>query len=275
MKKNTSWQFPLCADAATRHSHLPDLKLYLITDSRLFSTPCAFYFGVEDALSGGAKSVQLREKDISAGELLETAYWMRDLTREYNALLFINDRVDIALAAEADGVHLGQNSLPPQAARKIGGKNLIGASCHNLGEAVAAEQSGADFLTIGPVYETPSKMKYGDPVGIWRTRACEKQRVHPRACGRGDKAPDGKGGPPCRGRRDRAHLGGLRCRKYHGNDWRIYEDAVMTRIELARQGVITDEMKQVAMDEKIPPEQLAIRYRRRVYSHPDKSGPPD
>jgi thiamine-phosphate pyrophosphorylase len=167
MKKNASWRSPLCADTATRHIHFPDLRLYLITDSRLFSTPCAFYFGVEDALSGGAKSVQLREKDISTRELLETAYWMRDLTREYNALLFINDRVDIALAAEADGVHLGQDSLPPEAARKIGGKNLlIGASCHNLGEAVAAEQSGADFLTIGPVYETPLKMKYGDPVGI-------------------------------------------------------------------------------------------------------------
>jgi thiamine-phosphate pyrophosphorylase len=166
MKKNTSGQ-SLCADAATRDRQFPDLKLYLITDSRLFSTPCAFYFGLEDALSGGAKAVQLREKDISARELLETAYWMRDLTREYNALLFINDRVDIARAAEADGVHLGQDSLPPQAARKIGGRHLlIGSSCHSLEQAVAAEQSGADFLTIGPVYETPSKKIYGNPIGV-------------------------------------------------------------------------------------------------------------
>jgi thiamine-phosphate pyrophosphorylase len=146
---------------------LKDLKLYLITDRKLFKAQCSMYFAIESALESGARHIQLREKDLSVRELLEMAVWMRELTGEYDAKLFINDRVDIALSVRADGVHLGQNSIPPHAVRKISGdKLMIGVSTHSINEAVDAERDGADFITLGPVYETPSKLRYGNPVGI-------------------------------------------------------------------------------------------------------------
>jgi len=145
---------------------LKDLKLYLITDRKLFKAQCSMYFAIESALEAGAGYIQLREKDLSVKELLEMAVWMRELTGEYDAKLFINDRVDIALSVGADGVHLGQNSIPPHAARKISGdKLMIGVSTHSINESIDAERDGADFITLGPVYETPSKLKYGNPVG--------------------------------------------------------------------------------------------------------------
>jgi thiamine-phosphate pyrophosphorylase len=125
------------------------------------------YFAIETALDAGVRCIQLREKDLTAGELLDMAAWMRELTGEYGAKLFINDRVDIALAVEADGVHLGQQSIPVHAVREISDNTLlIGVSTHGVNEAVEAEKSGADFITLGPVYETPSKMKYGRPLGV-------------------------------------------------------------------------------------------------------------
>lgn len=146
---------------------LKDLTLYLITDRRLFPALCQFYLALEDALNAGVKAVQLREKDLNSRDLLDMAYWMRDLTAEYGAKLFINDRADIALAVGADGVHLGQGSIPPHAVRKISGDALlIGVSTHSIDEALKAEKEGADFITFGPVFKTPSKLKYGNPIGI-------------------------------------------------------------------------------------------------------------
>jgi thiamine-phosphate pyrophosphorylase len=146
---------------------LIDFKLYLITDRKLFTTKCLLYMAVEDALKGGIKAVQLREKDLPTRELVETAQWMKELTEEYGANLIINDRVDVALAVGADGVHLGRNSIPANAVRTISdGKLLIGVSTHGIGEAIEAEKYGADFITLGPIYETPSKLEYGNPIGI-------------------------------------------------------------------------------------------------------------
>jgi thiamine-phosphate pyrophosphorylase len=146
---------------------LKDLKLYIITDRKLFKAQCSMYFAIESALEAGAKYIQLREKDLSVKELMEMAVWMRELTGEYDAKLFINDRVDIALSVGADGVHLGQKSIPPHAVKKISGdKLMIGVSTHSINEAVDAEKDGADFITFGPVYETPLKFKFGNPVGI-------------------------------------------------------------------------------------------------------------
>ncbi len=145
----------------------PDFKLYLITDRKLFSDSDSFFESVKGALKAGVKAIQLREKDLSTRELLGMAYRMRVLTSEYRARLFINDRTDIALCAEADGVHLGQESLPAYAVRKAaGGRLLIGVSAHSLQEAHIAEKEGADFITFGPLYQTPSKLKYGRPVGL-------------------------------------------------------------------------------------------------------------
>jgi len=146
---------------------LNGLKLYLITDRKLFNAQCSLYLALETALQAGVKYIQLREKRLPTRKILDMAYWMKELTREYGAKLFINDRVDIALAVGADGVHLGQKSLPAHAARKATGDNfLIGVSTHGVDEALQAEHDGADFITLGPIYNTPSKLKYGAPIGV-------------------------------------------------------------------------------------------------------------
>jgi len=143
-----------------------DFNLYLITDRRQTGSR-RLTDVVEEALKGGVRGVQLREKDLPSKELYELAFELRKLTDRYNARLIINDRVDIALAVDADGVHLGQNSLPIHRARKILGENmLVGISCHNQVNAIMAQENGADFITFGPVYYTPSKATYGKPVGI-------------------------------------------------------------------------------------------------------------
>lgn len=142
-------------------------KLYLITNRKLFADSGEMFTAAEDALKAGVKAVQLREKDLPTRELLGMAYSIRELTARYSAKLFINDRVDIAMCVNADGVHLGQSSIPVYAVRKVmGDKFMIGVSTHNLDEALTAEKEGADFITFGPIYPTPSKLKYGEPVGV-------------------------------------------------------------------------------------------------------------
>lgn len=144
-----------------------DFRLYLITDRKLFGSSDAMLTAIEKALKAGMKAVQLREKDLQIRELLDLAYRMRALTARHGAKLFINDRVDIALAVAADGVHLNRTSIPVYAARKAsGGKLMIAVSTHSLQEAQQAEADGADFITLGPVYETPSKVQYGKPIGL-------------------------------------------------------------------------------------------------------------
>jgi thiamine-phosphate pyrophosphorylase len=145
-----------------------DFNLYLITDRhRTQGRDLAEV--VEEALKGGVRAVQLREKDLVSRELYELAYAMRKLTARHNAKLFINDRIDIALAVDADGVHLGGDSIPIYRARNIlGEKKLIGVSCHNQVNAITAQEKGADFITFGPVFYTPSKAVFGDPVGVGR-----------------------------------------------------------------------------------------------------------
>lgn len=141
-----------------------EFKLYLITDRK--QTRITLPDAVRLALKGGVRAVQLREKDLPIRELLALAQELRNITREFGAKLLINDRVDVAVAVGADGVHLGQQSMPPEAVRKIVGTNmLVGASTHNIEEALAAESGGADFITFGPVFTTPSKIRYGAPVG--------------------------------------------------------------------------------------------------------------
>jgi len=151
-----------------RHLESPwiDFNLYLIT-GRSETHGRNLEFVVEEALRGGVRAVQLREKDLTTKELYETAYELRRLTSRYGAKLFINDRVDVALAVDADGVHIGASSLPMYKVRRLlGEKKLIGVSCHNQVQAITAQEMGADFVTFGPVFFTPSKAEYGDPVGV-------------------------------------------------------------------------------------------------------------
>jgi thiamine-phosphate pyrophosphorylase len=144
-----------------------DFDLYLITDRKLIADRCTLTAAVKEALKGGVKAVQLREKDMGTRDLLKLAYKMRKLTAEHSARLFINDRFDIALAVHADGVHLTQNSMPAEAVRRaVKKKLLIGVSTHSMKEARDAEKGGADFITLGPVYRTSSKVKYGAPIGL-------------------------------------------------------------------------------------------------------------
>jgi thiamine-phosphate pyrophosphorylase len=139
-------------------------NLYLVTDRSIVRGD--LQEAVRQALEGGVRAVQLREKDLPVRDLIALAIGLRTLTWKFGALLFINDRVDVAMATEADGVHLGQNSLPVDAVRQVTGSSLlIGASTHSLKEAEEAEKSGADFLTVGPVFDTPSKRMYGPPLG--------------------------------------------------------------------------------------------------------------
>jgi thiamine-phosphate pyrophosphorylase len=143
-----------------------DFRVYLITD-RGISSRGDLLGTVTNALQGGVRAVQLREKDLPARELFRLAERMRERTAEYGARLFINDRADVARAVGADGVHLGVLSIPPREARDIlGPQAIIGCSAHNAEELRHAREGGADFVTFGPVYHTPSKGPFGPPVGV-------------------------------------------------------------------------------------------------------------
>jgi thiamine-phosphate pyrophosphorylase len=143
-----------------------DFNIYLVTDrNQTDGRPLEAV--VESSLRGGIRAVQLREKGIGDRELFSLAKNLRSMTRRLGAKLFINDRLDIALAVNADGIHLGQESISPGDARKyFGGNRMIGVSTHSLDEAVRAENEGADFITFGPIYDTPSKRRYGAPLGL-------------------------------------------------------------------------------------------------------------
>ncbi len=133
-----------------------DFRVYLITDRK--RTRGDLLEAVEKALKAGLKAVQLREKDLPIRQLYQYALSLRELTGRYNARLLINDRIDVAMATGADGVHLGRDSIPIGVARRLlGDDSMIGYSSHTLSEALWAEQEGADFVTFSPVYETASK----------------------------------------------------------------------------------------------------------------------
>ena len=144
----------------------PDWLLYLITDRHLTgqrSLPEA----LAEALQGGIRAIQLREKDLSPRALLALAAEVRALTTASRVVILINDRIDVMLAVGADGVHLRTDSLPTRIVRRIlGPEKLIGVSTHSIEEVWRAADEGADFVTFGPVFETPSKMRYGPPVGV-------------------------------------------------------------------------------------------------------------
>jgi thiamine-phosphate pyrophosphorylase len=118
-------------------------------------------------IQGGARVFQLREKDLEARELTALAERLLRFITPVGGLLLINDRVDVALAVGANGAHLSQRGLPPAVARRLlGPTRLLGVSCHSLAEAEEAQQGGADFILLGPIFYTPSKASYGPPLGL-------------------------------------------------------------------------------------------------------------
>lgn len=119
------------------------------------------------ALKAGRPSIQLRERDLCAKELLALADEIQQLTGPRGVQLVINDRLDVALSLEGAGVHLRSNSLPVSVARRlIGPRRVLGASVHSVKEAVEADAGGADYIVLGPIYDTPSKQRYGAPLGL-------------------------------------------------------------------------------------------------------------
>lgn len=141
-------------------------KLYLITD-RSFLNGRSLKECVEDAIKGGVTLIQIREKDASTREFYEVAKEVKEVTSKYNIPLIINDRIDIAIAIDAEGVHLGQSDMPLKLARKILGKDkIIGISANNLEEALEAQKDGADYVGLGPIFYTGTKKDIDEPIGV-------------------------------------------------------------------------------------------------------------
>ncbi len=135
-----------------------DLRLYAVTDRRALPAGVTLAQAVEAALDGGVTCLQLREKEASAGEILALARTLLPLCRARRVPLLINDRVDIALAAGADGVHLGQEDLPlPEARTLLGPDRILGATAHTVEEALRAQAEGADYLGVGAMFPTGTK----------------------------------------------------------------------------------------------------------------------
>ena len=136
-----------------------DTSLYFITDSTGFSEE-EFLCRTEAALQGGVTFLQLREKDKSTREYLALAEKVHELTRKYNVPLIIDDRLDIAMSVDAEGVHLGQSDMPIHIARKLFGHHkIIGATAKTVPQALEAYEQGADYLGVGAIYPTTTKVK--------------------------------------------------------------------------------------------------------------------
>ena len=136
-----------------------DTFLYFITDSSGFTDDEVLKI-TEDAIKGGATIIQLREKEKTTAEYISLAEKMHTLTSKHHIPLIIDDRLDVALAVNAEGVHLGQSDMPVSSARKIAGDNfIIGATAKTINQAVLAYGQGADYLGVGAIYPTTTKVK--------------------------------------------------------------------------------------------------------------------
>lgn len=141
------------------------LGLYVVTDAGL-ARGRSLVEVMAAAIRGGADAIQLRAKEETAREQLALGRELRALTRETGTLLIVNDRADLAVALEADGVHVGQDDLPPELARRIVGPGrIVGVSASSLDEALAGRDAGADYLGVGDIYGTTTKLDAGAPVG--------------------------------------------------------------------------------------------------------------
>jgi len=151
---------------------LKDIDFYFVTDSSL--TRKNVIDDVKSALRAGVKIIQYREKEKSTREMFLEAARIGELCRG-KAIFLVNDRVDIAIAADADGVHLGQDDMPYEQARQLLGKDrIIGITAHNVKEAAAAEKQGADYLGASPIFETKTKKDAGRQAGLQLLRNLRK-----------------------------------------------------------------------------------------------------
>jgi thiamine-phosphate pyrophosphorylase len=152
--------------------------VHLITDRRLAPDLAARLDAALAGVAPGRVAVHVREKDLPGRDLLALARSLAVVCRAHGQRLLVNDRVDVALAAAADGVHLPAAGIPPADARHLlGASALVGVSCHGAGDVVRARDGGASFATFGPVYDTPSKRPYGAPVGVAALRDAARLRL--------------------------------------------------------------------------------------------------
>jgi len=141
-----------------------NFRLLFITDRKLSKENLSIK--VNKACKAGVKAVQLREKDLTANELLETARKIKKITLQYNSSLIINDRLDIALLSHATGLHSPGNGISYSQIQKFNSKLVAGKSVHSVREAKSAQKEGFDYILFGPVFKTPAKVKYGKPQGL-------------------------------------------------------------------------------------------------------------
>ncbi|HEX3011888.1 MAG TPA: thiamine phosphate synthase [Syntrophomonadaceae bacterium] len=155
-----------------------DYSLYLVTDRGILGSR-DLYKAVEDSIRGGTTLVQLREKDISSLDFYNIALKLKELVHYYNVPLIINDRLDIALAVDADGLHIGQEDIPIEAVRNLLPGKILGYSVSNVQEAIYGQNCGADYLGAGAVYATGSKADAGTPIGLEMLEAVKKSVTIP------------------------------------------------------------------------------------------------
>ena len=156
----------------------PSSRLLLVTD-RHQTNGRPLVSLLQRVLSAAAPAIQLRERDLPARELVTLVREVQVLTASRRSQLLINDRIDVALALEGVGVHLRSNSLPVSVARELlGAQRLLGISAHTVEEGLLAQSQGADYIVLGPIYETPSKQMFGSPLGIHTLeKACRLIRI--------------------------------------------------------------------------------------------------
>lgn len=141
-------------------------KLYLLTD-RHQTLSRSLASVLSQAMDAGVRMIQIREKDLGTRDLITLSQGLLPVIRQHTGLCLLNDRLDLVLSLGADGVHLRSDSLPISVARRLlGTEHLIGISTHSAEEARMAEGEGADFIVLGPIYDTPSKRPYGRPLGV-------------------------------------------------------------------------------------------------------------
>lgn len=156
-----------------------NLAVYLVTDRDL-SLGRSLDWVVEKAVKGGATIVQLREKELETKEFIDEAKRIKKVLHPYGVPLLINDRVDVALAVNADGVHLGQNDMPYEMARKILGKDfIIGLSVESYAQAEEADKLDVDYIGISPVFTTPTKKELTEELGLDGVRKITELSRHP------------------------------------------------------------------------------------------------
>jgi thiamine-phosphate pyrophosphorylase len=141
-------------------------RLYLLTD-RHQTLHRSLSSVLTHAMEAGVRMIQIREKDLGTRDLISLAHRLLPLVKQHQGTVLLNDRIDLVVALEADGVHLRSDSLPVSVARRLLGTGyLIGVSTHSVEEARVAEDEGANLIVLGPIFDTPSKRSYGPPLGV-------------------------------------------------------------------------------------------------------------